>query len=351
MSNKKMFSNLVDNSLNFLNKAIAEINEDPVFSLIHFYTGLELLLKARLMNEHWSLIVSRKSVPDIQKFNNGDFQSINLDEIFDLLDKTLGIKITKIHADTFHSIRRHRNRIIHFFHDAQNEKNIKESIVQEQLVAWYFLQLIITTQWSQIFEPWAKDISKIEKKLRGYQSYLSVIFEHKSTTLQKLKTQGFKIEICPSCKFRSLACLIKLDFLYQAKCEVCNLTEPRINVACPHCSKNITYKADTSTHCNYCKKKISSKNIADALLDHGDLHIKAMEGDYSDFEANCIECDGQHTVIHTKHDQLLCTSCLSEFDNIYECEWCNQKTTKFLENSYYEGCGECHGASDWHKDD
>ena len=163
MTNKKMFANLVENSLSFLNKAIVEIKDEPVFSLIHFYTGLELLLKARLMNEHWSLIVSRKNIPDLQKFTSGDFQSINLDEILDSLDKTLGIKVAKPHADAFHSVRRHRNRIIHFFHDAQTQEIKKEQIIQEQLVAWHFLQQIITAQWSQVFKPWVKDISDIDK--------------------------------------------------------------------------------------------------------------------------------------------------------------------------------------------
>jgi acyl carrier protein len=351
MSNEKMFSKLVENSLNFLNKAIAEIDEEPFFSLIHFYTGLELLLKARLMHEHWSLIVSRKNIPDLQKFNNGDFQSINLDEILDLLDKTLGIKIAKAHADTFHSVRRHRNRIMHFFHDAQTERIKKESIIQEQLVAWYFLQIIITTQWTEIFEPWSKHILKIDKKLRGYRSYLNVIFSHKLIPLKKLKTQGFKVETCPSCKFKSLACSRQTNILYQAKCEVCNLSEPRINLSCPHCTKIITYKGEVTTHCTHCKKRILPEDVAHSLLDLGDLHIKAMEGDFSDPEANCVECDGYHTVINTKHSQLICTSCLSEFENIYQCEWCGESHTKHLDNSYYEGCGECHGASDWQRDD
>lgn len=176
-----MFSNLVENSLSFLNKAIAEIKNEPVFSLIHFYTGLELLLKAGLMNEHWSLIVSRKSIPDLEKFTSGDFQSINLDEILESLDKTLGIKVAKIHADAFHSVRKHRNRIIHFFHDAQTQEVKTEQIVQEQLVAWHFLQQIITTQWTQVFKPWTKDLLAIDKGLRKYHTYLQIIFDQKNS--------------------------------------------------------------------------------------------------------------------------------------------------------------------------
>ena len=346
-----MFSNLVENSLSFLNKAIVEIEDEPVFSLIHFYTGLELLLKARLMNEHWSLIVARKSIPDLQKFTSGDFQSINLDEILESLDKTLGIKVAKIHADAFHSVRKHRNRIIHFFHDAQTQEVKTEQIVQEQLVAWHFLQQIIATQWSQIFKPWAKDLLAIDKGLRKYHTYLQIIFDQKAPILRQFKAQGFKIETFPSCSFKSLVCLKNIDFLYHAKCEVCNLSEPRINIECPYCAKITTYEGDSAAYCKHCKKGILLKQVEDILIDHGDLHIRAMEGDFSDPEASCVECDCFHTVINTKHNQILCMACLSEFPEIYFCEWCGEGNTKILENSYYEGCSQCNGASDRRRDD
>jgi hypothetical protein len=351
MSNKKMFSSVVENSLDFLNKAIVEIKDDPVFSLIHFYTGLELLLKARLMNEHWSLIVNRKSVPDLQKFRNGDFQSINLDEILDTLDKTLGIKVAKPHADAFHLVRKHRNKIIHFFHDAQAQETKTEQIVKEQLVAWHFLQQIITTQWFQVFKPWNKELLNIDKGLRQNNTYLQIIFDEKAVILQQFMKQGFKIEVCPSCKFKSLVCSQSLDFLYQAKCEVCNLSEPRINIECPHCTRIIAYEGDATTHCKHCKKQILIKDIENILIDQAALHIRAIEGDLSSPEASCVECDGFRSVINTKHNQLLCMACLSEFPEIYLCDWCGEGNTRILENSYYEGCSNCNGASDWRRDD
>ncbi len=55
---------LVENAFSFINKALDEFPSEPKFSLIHFATGVELFLKARLMAEHWSLIVARKQSPD-----------------------------------------------------------------------------------------------------------------------------------------------------------------------------------------------------------------------------------------------------------------------------------------------
>ena len=39
---------LVENAIDFLNQAADELANNPKYSVIHFYTAVELLLKARL---------------------------------------------------------------------------------------------------------------------------------------------------------------------------------------------------------------------------------------------------------------------------------------------------------------
>ena len=54
-----MFNRLVENAFDFLFKAISEIEGQPKYSVIHFYAAVELFVKARLMKEHWSLVISQ----------------------------------------------------------------------------------------------------------------------------------------------------------------------------------------------------------------------------------------------------------------------------------------------------
>ena len=75
-----MFNRLVENALDFLFEAISEIKEQPKYSVIHFYAAVELFVKARLMNEHWTLVITKRQEPDWDKFVAGDFQSVSLDE-------------------------------------------------------------------------------------------------------------------------------------------------------------------------------------------------------------------------------------------------------------------------------
>ena len=80
---------LMDNALEFLNVAVDEIQERPKFSIIHFHAGVELIFKARLLAEHWSLVVTKRKEPDISEFESGEFQSVSIVESIQKLKKVL----------------------------------------------------------------------------------------------------------------------------------------------------------------------------------------------------------------------------------------------------------------------
>jgi hypothetical protein len=69
---------LIKNALDFLKHAIDDFSTHPKHSVINFYTAVELFLKARLLEEHWSLIVVKD--PDRRKFEAGDFISVTFEE-------------------------------------------------------------------------------------------------------------------------------------------------------------------------------------------------------------------------------------------------------------------------------
>ncbi|MBI2198305.1 MAG: hypothetical protein HYU42_06840 [Candidatus Rokubacteria bacterium] len=53
-----LFDLVVKNALDFLKQSLRELRKRPKYSVIDFCSALELLLKARLMLEHWALIIS-----------------------------------------------------------------------------------------------------------------------------------------------------------------------------------------------------------------------------------------------------------------------------------------------------
>ena len=77
---ERMFDSLVRNAIDFLERSVHELEKEPKYSVIDFSAAVELFLKARLFKEHWSLIVSKIEKVTIQGFQNGDFQSVTIDE-------------------------------------------------------------------------------------------------------------------------------------------------------------------------------------------------------------------------------------------------------------------------------
>ena len=118
MNKELMFNHLVENALDFLNKAILELNDYPKYSVINFHASVELFLKARLMAEHWTLVIAKRQDPDWDKFIAGDFQSASLDEAANRLAKVIRSGLTKREHEVFRRVTKHRNKMVHFFHEA-----------------------------------------------------------------------------------------------------------------------------------------------------------------------------------------------------------------------------------------
>lgn len=117
MNKEEMFNRLVENAFDFLFKAVSEIEGQPKYSVIHFYTAVELFVKARLMKEHWSLVISQRQEADWDKFITGDFQSVTLTEAANKLKKVVLSGLSKAELEAFREVANDRNKMVHFFQD------------------------------------------------------------------------------------------------------------------------------------------------------------------------------------------------------------------------------------------
>ena len=62
----ELFDSLVENAIDFLQMSVQELEKRPKYSVIHFAMSVELFLKARLLREHWSLVVSKIEKASLQ---------------------------------------------------------------------------------------------------------------------------------------------------------------------------------------------------------------------------------------------------------------------------------------------
>lgn len=349
-----MLNRLVENGFDFLNKAIEDLKDHPKFSVIHFHAAVELFLKARLMAEHWSLVISHRQDPDWNKFISGSFQSVSLDGAADRLEKVVRSGLSKSELKSFQEITKHRNKVVHFFHEAHSSEENSEQvrdIVKQQLTAWYFLHSILTTRWKDVFDQWNEPLLEVDKKLRSLHTFLQVVYDQIKPDIENKKKKGEAFEHCPSCGFESQHHETEHEVVYEAKCLVCGLNEMALKISCTSCGEEVTFTNEGFGQCGNCGEHFEPDDLTDVLIDEGAAYIAAKEGDSSWDLGNCSDCDGYHTVVRIESGEYTCTSCFLTVDHVEYCGWCNEPNTGDMEHSSWAGCNHCDGRAGWDKDD
>lgn len=322
-----------------MERAIDELDTYPKYSIINFYSGLEIFLKARLMAEHWSLIVvtSRNGAPDIEKFEEGDFKSVSLSEAKNRLEKSIRFIISKDEYDAFDECRKHRNKMVHFFHEAQSselyEKMHLKQVAQEQIVAWFYLHQFLTERWWKLFRPWEERLEKITKKLIKHHSFLHATFISVSPEIETLKKEGYNITFCPACLFQSYKLDKDSDSSFKSRCLVCDVARDCFRFDCLQCNHKVIFEGEGYATCQGCNESYTPEYLKTICY-----------VEQEDILGNCSMCMGYHSVVNLDHhDSYICTECLYPSSKLEECDYCGELNNGNMEASIAIGCSHCDG--------
>ncbi|WP_186188686.1 hypothetical protein [Burkholderia gladioli] len=335
------FENLVRNGLEFLEKAISQLDSDAKHSVINFYTAVEIFLKAPLVVDHWSLVIANQD-PDRQKYLSGDFVSVGFDDACKRLGSALGKGLRQSTKDAFDKIRKHRNRMVHFYHNASSPKE-KEAIRLEQAEAWFELHRFVTDMFRDEFAPFAQEFTRMERHLSLTQHYASVKFASLKQKIDGKKRGGAVFSVCVRCKQPSseqqvIDCAI--PEVRRNYCHVCLRQETLMTITCPNCQKpDQTLEQASQFVCTQCNHTVDEDDIFDLLEQAFYGPDDLMD---ADTPANCDECQGYHKVC-SYNSKYLCTNCFSIFDHLYRCGYCNDPMTQERDDSYVSGCEHCDG--------
>ena len=350
MTHKEIFDSLVRNAFDFLERAINEFDSLPKYSVIHFCAAVEMFLKARLMREHWSLIVSKPEQANYAKFMSGDFISVTMDEARARLRDIASVDIPKEAFDSFRVIAKHRNKMVHFFHaDVDRAGKAKQQIVSEQCRSWFYLHRLLD-RWRAHFADFKGDISRTENLMKKHRMYLGAKYKALKPVLEKEKKSGNHPKKCNACSFKAAIPEAIDEEIATFSCMVCDHSEVQVEIDCPHCSRKISIAEEGHGRCRHCKGEINPEHLVDALFDRAAAYRAIKDGD-GDFDpANCGECCGYHTVV-LRGGVYFCANCFSISDDVEYCQWCNEPTTGSMENTYLSGCEHCEGKAGWEADD
>lgn len=110
-------SEVVLNGLDFLERAVADLGQTPPDvkdATLHLFSAIEVLMKARLIREHWTLVAVKSDGATRVKYDSGDLHTVDPMSAIKRLRDVLGIAVSVQHEKDVDAVRMLRNRIAHF---------------------------------------------------------------------------------------------------------------------------------------------------------------------------------------------------------------------------------------------
>lgn len=351
-SEEELFEALAESAFEFLNKALNEFQESPKFSTINFATAIELFLKAKLLKEHWSLLLEKPDQADKTSFRLGECITVSADKAIDRLRRVASIELPQKFREIFKNISNHRNKMIHFAHagvTANADQSAAAMIAEEQCAGWYALRSLLR-QWPE-FKKFEDEIWRIGRTMERHRAYLLHVFDSHAGELANHRKAGLPIRACPVCSFESVLVDAPCEGVADASCVVCWYTGCEIYFECPNeeCNEMITFSSydGAPKKCIHCNQIIGRADLVKAL----DTGSPITPDNYFDVvPINCPECSGYHTVVE-HGDQYICTQCFTRSDDMGVCGYCGEGQLGGVpEFSSLVGCEACPGSKDYYSD-
>lgn len=341
---ERLWKSLVESAFDFFEKAVRQHDQEPKYAILHLATSVELFLKARLMAEHWTLIISPKKTPTFEQLRTGDFVSVTLSEAIERLQGVLPSNemVSKDAASEFEALAKERNKIAHFFHTDIDGTESPKSIVQRQCRVWLYLHRLLTESWESHFAEFEAPLRVLGSKMRRERKFLITIFDDAKPALENHRKSGLLVVTCPACEFESFL-LQDAEPYTHGRCKVCRFQHALLRLECPGCNEDVLMESGHG-ECPKCEHSFTPEEIGGLI---GGTQPEDDTG-HSTLPVYCSEC--QTDSVYQKDGRYLCTSCMQDWGEIEQCEWCNEYNTGELEMSYLHGCCVCDGQIGWKGD-
>lgn len=356
------FVNLAENTFDFFILSLKDLDTSPKYSLIHFYFGIEILLKARLLHLDWKLILIDPYETSYDEFKKGNFISIDLNKAVKRINKFANDEISHNAKRIFNKISKHRNKIVHFFHPDFIDKT-KQIVAEEQWIAWHYLRELLAYKWNDIFSIFEEKIKFINSGIRNHKQFLENKYNIIKKSISDEIKNGTMYLKCPICSFKSSKVNKKEKYGSIFGCKVCEaemiiVDTIDIKINCPYCESicNIASKNDeglkiisfpydfsrrdhkqiisktenlhsrlTLTCINInCKKKIPTNKIIQQCYKKYSPKDYDWYSEGMPYAAYCCTCQYNKPSVFYISDEWTCILCLDRGWSALFCPHCNE---------------------------
>lgn len=281
------------------------------YSLLHLSSGIELVFKHRLLQEHWTYVFADMNKAKKEALQSGDFKSADNETIVDRLKNLCDIDLTQNEIKDLRNLRNRRNKAEHF--------NLNEHILSIESSIHKCISVLIRVvvehyDLDEFNDEESKLFSQIKTMLRQSQQHYD---DAKAIAQKELEQTGMGkyVTTCPDCQE---AFLLRDD---GAKCIFCG------------------YEATSEE---------AARDYIQNVLGISEYRTVKHGGEFPQYE--CPECDNESLVYDADNNRVICFSCDYE-DDISSVAFCSDCGRLFIDED--DGIGICHSCADYrfHKDD
>lgn len=343
---EEMLDALVKNAIDFLDSSLDDLDKRPKNSIVDFYTSIELFLKARLMSEHWTLILSRPELANLDSFQVGDFHSIFLDDAVTRIKNILKKPIGANAIDAFKALGEHRNQIVHFAHTKyQDIQATKASVVAEQWSAWHYLHELLVSDWSPIFDNYLAEFERIHQRMMGQQEFIKARYTAILPQIEIKQKSGSEVENCAHCHMESAIITQKNEWGNDYECMVCGVKDVLIKktsatIPCQSCGKEFQFFDKELKRCPHCGEEIDHEYVDEICKERYSQGDEWCE-EGGEWIAYCHKCYDDRPSVFYIDGLWSCISCFDRGWRAITCPHCDEFVTGDMDTIKYFACVRC----------
>ncbi|WP_236450507.1 hypothetical protein [Stutzerimonas stutzeri] len=343
---EELFDALVRNALGFVNTSIDHLQQKPKNAIVDLYTAIELFLKARLMKEHWTLMLAKPETGDLQNLAVGDFLSVSLDDALKRIQSILGEKIDQDASDNFKALGEHRNQIVHFAHSGMdNPSKTQAGVIVETWASWHYLHALLTGPWEAVFQPYAVELQVLNQRMMRQGDFIKARFEILKPQIEIQEKKGNKIVPCGHCHMSAAIVGETHPWGIDYTCMVCGVGDTAVEecnaeLHCPGCNAPFKFFEKGLHACPACGHQITTDILIDLCTkqfpegddwcEEGHVHI-----------ASCHKCQHPQPSVFFIEGMWSCVSCFDRGWGAVACERCGEFVTGDMERIKYFACHKC----------
>ncbi|EME01851.1 hypothetical protein B381_01584 [Stutzerimonas stutzeri NF13] len=343
---EELFDALVRNALGFVNTSIDHLQQKPKNAIVDLYTAIELFLKARLMKEHWTLMLAKPETGDLQNLAVGDFLSVYLDDALKRIQSILGEKIDQDASDNFKALGEHRNQIVHFAHSGMdNPSKTQAGVIVETWASWHYLHALLTGPWEAVFQPYSMELQVLNQRMMRQGDFIKARFEILKPQIEIQEKKGNKIVPCGHCHMSAAIVGETHPWGTDYTCMVCGVDDTAVEeckaeLHCPGCNAPFKFFEKGLHACPACGHQITTDILIDLCTkqfpegddwcEEGHVHI-----------ASCHKCQHPQPSVFFIEGMWSCVSCFDRGWGAVACERCGEFVTGDMERIKYFACHKC----------